>query len=704
MKTLKFRFFSISAKIVIVYISIIVAFAVAFLANYYMSKVDIENKLTKVNEEYFINKVSYIKTTFKDIKNNAYDLRNYMTSRRDANLSDSSERFEQINRLSRLINYYNYIDDVFIYNTETGYFISTQGSIGIDVYFRMSYHVDGLEGKWDKLSESKEDIVANVTKLPADEQTNRKVYYKRILYIDIDHLDHSDYIVGFIINIDNIIKTGSSLNADINNFFVIKNDAADTLRDFIYATMEYNVRDNLLVKDGAVGLLKLKNNYVYYQYDNNKELVYLNVVNMDQYYSRLGYFNVLPVILTALLLILAIAVASSFLSKFYKNLKSIRSVIEGDFIKNILEKNPSGNLIDDVKDFIGLSGIRQINVMMLSAHLKSVNIREIETHDYYRSFEGLLDGWGLKYKCFPFIKLKRIYIIDAKSIKGFPATVKALQKSLNEQSKENKPVNLNIFISGIYNDRNAIEKAINEVLYLNENVPVNVKNKVILIEDAIQEEYKYMPEEFKNILRNSLAHGDKQGSSGAIADLIANNINNGVNSRNLTAVLSKINNILLETIFEKYTENYDDAVRMINKINNLVQEIDAEYLTPMYEEVISMLDLDSLSDNKGRNKLRLNFENYISENFDKDIYLETMAEYFNLSAKYISSKFKEITGVNFTDYLKSYRINAAKEMLRNTQYKINEISERVGYNNVNVFIRHFKSMEGITPKTYREIN
>ena len=264
--------------------------------------------------------------------------------------------------------------------------------------------------------------------------------------------------------------------------------------------------------------------------------------------------------------------------------------------------------------------------------------------------------------------------------------------------------NLNIFISGIYNDRNAIEKAINEVLYLNENVPVNVKNKVILIEDAIQEEYKYMPEEFKNILRNSLAHGDKQGSSGAIADLIANNINNGVNSRNLTGVLSKINNILLETIFEKYTENYDDAVGMINKIINLVQEIDAEYLTPMYEEVISMLDLDSLSDNKGRNKLRLNFENYISENFDKDIYLETMAEYFNLSAKYISSKFKEITGVNFTDYLKSYRINAAKEMLRNTQYKINEISERVGYNNVNVFIRHFKSMEGITPKTYREIN
>jgi len=60
MKTLKFRFFSVSAKIIIVYCSIIAVFAFAFLANYYLSVKDIESKLIKVNEEYFVNKVSFI--------------------------------------------------------------------------------------------------------------------------------------------------------------------------------------------------------------------------------------------------------------------------------------------------------------------------------------------------------------------------------------------------------------------------------------------------------------------------------------------------------------------------------------------------------------------------------------------------------------------------------------------------------------------
>jgi len=97
------------------------------------------------------------------------------------------------------------------------------------------------------------------------------------------------------------------------------------------------------------------------------------------------------------------------------------------------------------------------------------------------------------------------------------------------------------------------------------------------------------------------------------------------------------------------------------------------------------------------------FIQYIEDNYNKDIYLETMAEQFNLSAKYVSSKFKEATGENFTDYLNRYRIKVAKELLRSTPLKVNQISEQVGYNHVNVFIRQFKSLEGITPKSYREI-
>ena len=704
MKTLRFRFFSVSTKIIIVYTSIIAVFTVAFLASYYLSMLDIDKRLTKVNEEYFSNKVSYIERTFKDIKNNAYELRNYMTVRKGVDLNDPLEKFDQMSRLSRLINYYDYLDDVFIYNAAEGNFISALGTMDINVYFRMSYYEDKLTGKWKQLSQSNKDMVINVTKYPEYGLYDRKDFYKRLLFVDVDHLGNSDYIVGFIINIEKVLRNENNRNADINNFFVIKNDDGKALQNFLYNTLEYKAKNNKFHDDGTVSLLKINNNYVYYQYDNSKDLIYLNAVNMDQYYNRLGYFNVLPVVFTALMLVLVIVVASSFLGKFHRNLKSIRSLIEGEFVKSVLDKQAGNDFMNDVKDFIGLRGIKQINVMMLSAYLKSVHAEEIETHGYDKAYSKLLHNCGINFKSFRFNKLNTIYIIEAKSLKNLPAITKDLQELLDENSNADKEMNMNIFISGMYHDQDGIEKAIDEVIYLSESVPVNLCNKVILLEKDAGGDYKYLPDEFKNMVRNLLACNDKQNVLNLISDIIGNNIQNGISGRNFKIVLSNINSILLEAIFEKFIENYEDAVKAINKINTLVREVGAESVILLYEELISKINvLSPPNDHKGKNKLLQCFVSYIEENFAGNIYLETMADYFKLSPKYVSSKFKEITGENFTDYLKNYRITVAKDLLKNTQQKINVISEKVGYNNVNVFIRHFKSVEGITPKAYREI-
>jgi len=305
----------------------------------------------------------------------------------------------------------------------------------------------------------------------------------------------------------------------------------------------------------------------------------------------------------------------------------------------------------------------------------------------------------------PCLKRKSIYIIDAKSIKNYSAVLKSMQKLLNEHAERNEPIGINLFVSGIYDGKDGIEKAVDEVIYLSENVPVRTSNKVVLLEKDIQGDYKYIPDELKNLLCNAIACGDRQIVLKHIGDVISRNIQNGISVCNFKSLTEKINNILLEEIFERYTEYYDESVAVINKINNLVDSVGAEYLICFYEELMDKIPLAALSgENRGRNKLQQCFINYIEENYSKEIYLETMAEYFNLSPKYISLKFKEVTGDNFTEYLKRYRINVAKQLLKNTQQKINEISEKVGYNNVNVFIRHFKSIEGITPKTYREIN
>lgn len=93
---------------------------------------------------------------------------------------------------------------------------------------------------------------------------------------------------------------------------------------------------------------------------------------------------------------------------------------------------------------------------------------------------------------------------------------------------------------------------------------------------------------------------------------------------------------------------------------------------------------------------------YLEDHLGEDISLDTIADKLNMSRGYLSTYFKEKTGVNFSDYLNQLRIQKTKEMLGDSNLKIHDISERLGYQNVNSFIRMFKRYSGMTPGEYRK--
>jgi len=95
------------------------------------------------------------------------------------------------------------------------------------------------------------------------------------------------------------------------------------------------------------------------------------------------------------------------------------------------------------------------------------------------------------------------------------------------------------------------------------------------------------------------------------------------------------------------------------------------------------------------------FKAFIDEHYNKDIHLEMLAEKYNTSAQYMSRLLKKELGVGFQKYLMDLRIRKAKEMLAQSDLKIADIWEAVGFNNRNTFIRSFKEKEGITPSEYR---
>ena len=74
----------------------------------------------------------------------------------------------------------------------------------------------------------------------------------------------------------------------------------------------------------------------------------------------------------------------------------------------------------------------------------------------------------------------------------------------------------------------------------------------------------------------------------------------------------------------------------------------------------------------------------------------------NVRNDYLSRIFKRETGQNLNQYIRMYRMEKAKELLRSTRRKVSEIGHAVGYLNDSYFIHNFSDYTGVTPEKYRD--
>lgn len=93
---------------------------------------------------------------------------------------------------------------------------------------------------------------------------------------------------------------------------------------------------------------------------------------------------------------------------------------------------------------------------------------------------------------------------------------------------------------------------------------------------------------------------------------------------------------------------------------------------------------------------------YMERNYVQDLKLEDMAKIFSYNSAYLGKVFKKITGFTFNDVLNSIRIENAKRLLLETDLKVYQISEQVGYNNPDYFYSKFRKYVGVSPKEFIE--
>jgi two-component system response regulator YesN len=94
---------------------------------------------------------------------------------------------------------------------------------------------------------------------------------------------------------------------------------------------------------------------------------------------------------------------------------------------------------------------------------------------------------------------------------------------------------------------------------------------------------------------------------------------------------------------------------------------------------------------------------FIEENGDRQLSLNEIARFINVSPWHLCRLFRTGTGTSVNQYLLNLRMQKAKELLANTCLRVKEIMNQVGIRDESHFARTFKKLFGVSPSQYRTL-
>ena len=95
---------------------------------------------------------------------------------------------------------------------------------------------------------------------------------------------------------------------------------------------------------------------------------------------------------------------------------------------------------------------------------------------------------------------------------------------------------------------------------------------------------------------------------------------------------------------------------------------------------------------------------YIYSHIKERITVEDLADVLGVSASYLSRLFKKETGDSVSTYIRTQKIEMAKNLLQYSEYSMIEIANRLSFSSQSHFIQQFRESVGMTPKKYRDLN
>ncbi|MFD0960913.1 response regulator transcription factor [Paenibacillus chungangensis] len=132
--------------------------------------------------------------------------------------------------------------------------------------------------------------------------------------------------------------------------------------------------------------------------------------------------------------------------------------------------------------------------------------------------------------------------------------------------------------------------------------------------------------------------------------------------------------------------------------------LEAETLDQLLEMVVTILNstfpvMDQISQQNQRKEIT-EAQLYVMRSLGRRVTQEEVADYLHLNPSYFSRLFKKETGETFVVYTTRMKMEKAKELIDQTTSTVEELAEKLGYENKSYFLKCFKNFTGLTPSEY----
>ena len=155
-------------------------------------------------------------------------------------------------------------------------------------------------------------------------------------------------------------------------------------------------------------------------------------------------------------------------------------------------------------------------------------------------------------------------------------------------------------------------------------------------------------------------------------------------------------------VFEKEFDEIPSRIKLKYVLNSLSALCGANKIKS-HNDFVKLLKEHKILNRENTHNISEYVKKYVEANYMKNFGINQIADELELTPNYLSSLFHKITGIYFSDYLNTYRLEISKTMLlSNSSASIKDIAMMVGYSNARYFSTLFKQSYKMLPTTYRK--